>query len=973
MHSIGDILDALARQRGRGDASPLIALRTLDPIVGERISHFPADQTLAQAWQAMTSEPFRPHHSQALTSIRRGDAVALMASVADVTRSALLMVYALLTDAPSSAALLLANDRATAWMIHSRLTAINAQLPAPLRCDATLLIDDARDQRPSPFAKIIIATPEMLHGRLLRHHERAWRTMWERLGLVVLFEAQQYGGIAGAHIADLVVRLARVAAHHGAPDLRYLATVQTMAEPDAALAHLIRDQWRLIGADDMPHPGSTFAIWQGTNSRLRESWDLAQSLQRQGYHVHLVCTAVERLLLLPLIGDTPGVSFGPDAPAVQILIQVGAPATQSALHRMQRSAARAVIVVLGDTLVDQAVARHVDLLVSGQPTAWPRSSINSYVTVQHLLCAANELPLTGEDIEQWGVQEIVNRLVRKGDLLDLPDPEVAFTPAAHVGDPYAEVDLLTSSGAAVLALNEIGAVVTQLDPTGLERWMYLGAALPLGSGGAVVKAHNDEQASITLRMESNGRRTYPLRRATIELRDTLSERALAGGRPIGFGRGMANETIYAYREHVPQQQPQEVTLRTPGETAWLAHLCWIDLPVALTIQGQLVGWSVAAALSMRANVAITDIISCYVPDKQRIVFADVQPGGSGLARWLYDHAEQILPLAYDIALACRADPLLEPLGRNDQDWLLFVLGSSEPALGNLVGRAADPRAPEIDDQPSVLYIPPRAASPADPPRTPPRAAIPPARSAEPPARPAEPPRVTPPAARAPETPSARPAEPPRVEPPRMPPRDNTGRQRSLFPESGARPAEPKSAPHEPSRPSEPPARPPEPPARYDSPRQPPPAPDRATGSPARPEPPARQPEPPKRAPELPRYDPPRQPPARQEPQAEPAPDAAALLARLRRMRQQQEAQTPPARPTPPQRRADGPNEHRFAPGDRVFCLPYGDGAVEDAWFELDGRELLTVSFAQHGSLQIDPAVSLVRKTGGELAQDDDLL
>ncbi len=62
-------------------------------------------------------------------------------------------------------------------------------------------------------------------------------------------------------------------------------------------------------------------------------------------------------------------------------------------------------------------------------------------------------------------------------------------------------------------------------------------------------------------------------------------------------------------------------------------------------------------------------------------------------------------------------------------------------------------------------------------------------------------------------------------------------------------------------------------------------------------------------------------------------------------------------------------EPRFAAGDRIFCLPYGDGVVRDSRIE-GGRELLTVSFPNHGDLMIDPAVSLVRKLEDAPDEDD---
>ena len=97
---ISDIIQAIARQRGRGDAGPLIMLRQLDGAPGERISHLPVEAELAQAWVALTGEPFRPHQAQALTALRRGEPVALAAAAADVAMTAYLLLYAVLLAEP---------------------------------------------------------------------------------------------------------------------------------------------------------------------------------------------------------------------------------------------------------------------------------------------------------------------------------------------------------------------------------------------------------------------------------------------------------------------------------------------------------------------------------------------------------------------------------------------------------------------------------------------------------------------------------------------------------------------------------------------------------------------------------------------------------------------------------------------------------------------------------------------------------
>jgi len=105
------------------------------------------------------------------------------------------------------------------------------------------------------------------------------------------------------------------------------------------------------------------------------------------------------------------------------------------------------------------------------------------------------------------------------------------------------------------------------------------------------------------------------------------------------------------------------------------------------------------------------------------------------------------------------------------------------------------------------------------------------------------------------------------------------------------------------------------------------------------------------------------------------PDANALIERLRRQRHQREAeQSATERARRPKQHTDGDSvvEQRFAAGDGIFCLPYGDGVVRASRIE-GGQELLTVNFPAYGDLTIDPAKSLVRKLDQAAPEEDDLL
>lgn len=948
MQHIADALQSIARQRGRGDASPLIMVRQLDSATGERVSHLPIEPDLAQAWVQITGEPFRPHQSQALAALRRRESVALRMLAPNAALSAHLLVCAAVLAEPDATALLITPDDQTAQAVADQLRRITARLPERLRLTVTLV---QAGTRPDPSARLIVAAADVLHRRLLRHHERAWRSFWAGLRMLAVYDLHQATGVAAAHLADLVLRSQRVALRHtGSNTPAMLVTVADVADLEPALLSLFGHEWRVIAANDFAWPSTCVAVWQAGGQRLRETADLASALIRQGFQVHLACHPLDAAVLHATLGDADGLTIGTAPAPAQVLFLVGFPGSFVALRQTFYAGYQGVVLVLGDLPVEQALARRVSSLLQDAAQSWLPPPPNAYVTALHVLCAACESPLTAAEADAWGAQSVVDRLVAGGQLVDLPDPEVAWKPCGD-DDPYAEFSLLSSSGAAITAQTEQGRVVAALDPTGFERWCFPGAALPPAAGGMRVIVRDDSTGSIVVRPEPSLRRTFPLRRCEVQVREERETRLLPGQYPIAWGRVVVNEETFGYREQAAGGTPTQQQLPQALHARWGGSACWLTLPQALNQQaGQLAGWSMSTALTLRNLAAWVDLVPCYDPITHRLYLIDAQPGGNGLAHRVYQTAEELLPLAYDVALACRTDPFLEPIARIDMDWLLTLLG----------------RAAELPPERAlVLDLPPRQRLPdASPPRS--RAApasepndlladlfrSAPPRSFPPPALPE---RTTPEA-----PPPAPPdddllppvSEPPRArpQPPADPPRASPGRGSSRPEHTQRSPRAPeRKAPDSPRPDRRQPAPPPHD-ARRDAPPQPPPPASDAGSTPRQPA---------KALPSVP--EPPPTP-------AEPMLDAAGLIERLRRKNQQHEPpRTPSARP--PDRPA-APVVPRFAAGDQVFCLPYGNGVVRASLAE-EGREILIVVFPEHGELRIDPGVSLVRKLEGHRGDDDD--
>ncbi|EYR63062.1 DEAD/DEAH box helicase [Actinotalea ferrariae CF5-4] len=113
------------------------------------------------------------------------------------------------------------------------------------------------------YADVVLTNPDFLHFSLLPGHRR-WARLLRGLRYVVVDECHAYRGVFGAHVAAVLRRLRRVAAHYGSDPTFVLASATT-AEPAASAARLLgvsADDVVAVTDDASPQGRKTFALWQ---------------------------------------------------------------------------------------------------------------------------------------------------------------------------------------------------------------------------------------------------------------------------------------------------------------------------------------------------------------------------------------------------------------------------------------------------------------------------------------------------------------------------------------------------------------------------------------------------------------------------------------------------------------------------------------------------------------------------------------
>jgi DEAD/DEAH box helicase domain-containing protein len=343
--------------------------------------------------------------------------------------------------------------------------------------------DSARDQRDwaRDYAEYVLTNPDMLHRSLLPGHAR-WSAFLGSLRYVVVDECHHYRGVFGAHVSQVLRRLRRICAHYGAYPTFVLASA-TVAEPETAAGRLTGLPVRAVTDDASPRGQVTLGLWEppftsyaGENgapvrrAASSESADLLADLVAEGVRTlafvrsrrgaeQVALTAAELLAevdpslpgrvaayrggYLPeerraieqslrdgsLVGlaATNALELGIDVSGLDAVIMAGFPGTRAALWQQVGRAGRDAQDALGlmvarDDPLDTYLVHHPEALFGRPVEATVFDPDNPYVLGPHLCAAAQEIPLTDDDLPLFGdaAPSVVAGLVEAGLLRRRP-------------------------------------------------------------------------------------------------------------------------------------------------------------------------------------------------------------------------------------------------------------------------------------------------------------------------------------------------------------------------------------------------------------------------------------------------------------------------------------------------------------------------------------------------------------------------
>jgi DEAD/DEAH box helicase domain-containing protein len=306
-------------------------------------------------------------------------------------------------------------------------------------------------------ASIVLTNPDMLHLGILPNHH-LWAGLFKNLRYVVIDEAHVYRGVFGSQVGCVLRRLRRVCAAYGNQP-QFIACSATIANPAQHIETLTGIRPQVIDRDGAPQGERTFVLWNPplvdeengvrrsanteaanlftalaqngirnlTFARTRRvaelilryaqeslrdtSPEVAQRIAayRAGYMPEERRALEQALFSGQLLGltTTSALELGIDVGQLDATVLVGYPGTIASMWQQAGRAGRgegeSLTVLIGhDNPLDQYFMRHPSDLFDRSHEAARCNPGNQYVLIQHLPCAAYEVPLRPEDEELFG-------------------------------------------------------------------------------------------------------------------------------------------------------------------------------------------------------------------------------------------------------------------------------------------------------------------------------------------------------------------------------------------------------------------------------------------------------------------------------------------------------------------------------------------------------------------------------------------
>lgn len=634
----GGLLEVIGAGRHRGDRVRHVEVRAAQP---GRTAPWPAwadadlvgalrDRGICAPWRHQVQAAQLAHSGQHVvlaTGTASGKSLAyLLPAVSDVLAGRAAGPFA----RPAST-LYLSPTKALA---ADQLSALEALGLPGLRA-ATYDGDTAAPQRRwvREHGAYVLTNADLLHHSMLPGHAH-WSKFLGGLRYVVVDECHYYRGVFGAHVAAVLRRLRRLAAHYGAQPV-FIACSATVAEPALHASRLIGLDLHAVTEDASPRGRLQVVLWEppllpggGENgaptrrSAGAETADLLADLVAAGVRtlafvssrrgVEAVAASARRLVAevdtrLPAriaayrggylpeerraleqrlrAGDLLGLAatnaleLGVDVSGLDAVLLAGWPGRRASMQQQVGRAGRAgqdalAVLVAADNPLDTYLVHHPGAVFGPALEQTVLDPDNPYVLAPHLAAAAAELALTPDELATFGpaAPALLDVLVARGLLRRRPSGWFWARPERATD----HADLRGSGGPAYAVVESVtGRVLGTVDEAAADRSVHEGAVyVHQGQGFVVQRLDHAERLALVQGAEPDW--TTQARTVTdVRLVRTLRQRAW-GPLQLAFGGVEVTSRVVSFvrRRLVTGEVLSEEPLDLPGRTLSTKAVWW---------------------------------------------------------------------------------------------------------------------------------------------------------------------------------------------------------------------------------------------------------------------------------------------------------------------------------------------------------------------------------------------------------------
>ncbi|WP_417900058.1 DEAD/DEAH box helicase [Bacillus haimaensis] len=314
---------------------------------------------------------------------------------------------------------------------------------------------------------VVITNPDMLHSAILPHHTK-WVSLFENLEYIVIDELHTYRGVFGSHVANVIRRLKRICRFYGS-NPTFICTSATIANPKELAEELTGEQFELISNNGAPSSKKHIVFYnppivnKPLNIRRSATLEvrklasefLQEKIQtivfaKSRVRVEILLTYLQNLVknqlgkksiqgyrggYLPTqrreiekglrngeiygVVSTNALELGVDIGQLQVCIMTGYPGTiasawQQAGRAGRRQGEAVIVMVASSSPLDQYVIQHPEFFLKSSPESARINPNNLVILVDHIKCAAYELPFKkGDTFDGVELEDILDYLTEE--------------------------------------------------------------------------------------------------------------------------------------------------------------------------------------------------------------------------------------------------------------------------------------------------------------------------------------------------------------------------------------------------------------------------------------------------------------------------------------------------------------------------------------------------------------------------------